>query len=295
VPAPLTAPIGQVCGDSHEQLLGRLIELARDVGYLVQLCDTGRSDGRCDHGRKRIAIAERLEPNARVATLIHELGHALVRTELGDRHADTLDYAAEELAVESIAFCCCQTVGLDTSANSIPYLASWAERAPLEVLERTAELTGRIADRIDATLLADSASGENAEGPRWTRTLRPALQGIWPGGEPGLDDPVDVAHAVSFGELEQRLDRRLHARAWERRDRRERQLRLGEREPVLQGQSCAPAGACPVKVGGFAVKQRQHDRECVVEPDARELGGDHADLLAADSGVGDRAAQAHHR
>jgi len=44
---------------------------------------------------------------------------------------------------------------LDTSANSIPYLASWAGSAPLEVLERAAALTGRISDRIDAALLAD--------------------------------------------------------------------------------------------------------------------------------------------
>jgi hypothetical protein len=46
---------------------------------------------------------------------------------------------------------------LDTSANSIPYLASWAEKAPVEVLERAATLTGRIADRIDAALVVDVA------------------------------------------------------------------------------------------------------------------------------------------
>ena len=55
--------------------------------------------------------------------------------------------------MESVAFCCCQTVGLDTSANSIPYLASWAESASLEVLEQTAALTGRLADRIEHALL----------------------------------------------------------------------------------------------------------------------------------------------
>ena len=88
--------------------------------------------------------------------LVHELAHALVAVELGDRRADTFDYASEELVVESIAFCCCQTVGLDTSANSIPYLTSWAEQAPVEVLEQAAQLTGRIADRIDNTLLTDT-------------------------------------------------------------------------------------------------------------------------------------------
>jgi antirestriction protein ArdC len=107
-PAPLSASIREVTGDSHQQLLERLIELAGDIGYVVGVCETGRPDGWCDPRRKRIAVAERLEPNGRVATLIHELGHALVGMELGDRHADTLDYAAEELVVESIVFSSCQ-------------------------------------------------------------------------------------------------------------------------------------------------------------------------------------------
>jgi antirestriction protein ArdC len=155
-PAPLTAPIREVTGDSHKQLIKRLVKLASEVGYDVELCaDTGQADGSCNHRHKLIQVAERLAPNGKLAVLIHELGHALVAVELGERHADTLAYAAEELVVESIAFCCCQTVGLDASANSIPYLASWAGSAPLEVLERAAALTGRIADRIDAALLAD--------------------------------------------------------------------------------------------------------------------------------------------
>ena len=54
-----------------------------------------------------------------------------------------------------MAWTCCQTVGLDTSANSIPYLASWAEQASLDVLERAAALTGRLADRIERALIND--------------------------------------------------------------------------------------------------------------------------------------------
>jgi antirestriction protein ArdC len=164
-PAPLTAPIREVTGDSHEQLLDRLVGLASEVGYDVDLCaDTGRADGSCDHRTKLIQIAARLAVNGKLAVLVHELAHALVAVELGDRRADTFDCASEELVVESIAFCCCQTVGLDTSANSIPYLTSWAEQAPVEVLEQAAQLTGRIADRIDNTLLADTAPGTDETG-----------------------------------------------------------------------------------------------------------------------------------
>ena len=154
LPAPLTPPFREVTGDSHARLLERLIELACDVGYVVEVCDTGQPEGTCHHKTRVIKIAERLEPNGRLATLVHELAHAMVAREMGDQRTETFDYASEELVVESIAFCCCQTVGLDTSDNSIPYLASWAETASTEVLEQAAELTGRIADRIDAVLLA---------------------------------------------------------------------------------------------------------------------------------------------
>ena len=76
--------------------------------------------------------------------------------------APKLSYAQEELVVESIAFCCCQTVGLDTSANSIPYLTSWAESASVEVLEQTVELTARLADRIEAVLVPEPAAAHPA-------------------------------------------------------------------------------------------------------------------------------------
>jgi antirestriction protein ArdC len=155
-PAPLTAPTREITGDSHEQLIDRLIELASDVGYQVELCaDTGRADGRCNPKTRQIEIAGRLAPNGKLSVLIHELAHALVALELGDQRSVEFDYASEELVVESIAFCCCQTVGLDTSSDSIPYLASWSEQAPLEVLEGAAQLTGRIADQIEAVLMAE--------------------------------------------------------------------------------------------------------------------------------------------
>jgi len=66
------------------------------------------------------------------------------------------------------------TVALDTSENSIPYLASWAESASLDVLEQTAKLTDRLARRIEHALLAEPS----------------AL-------EPGPQEDVDAAQAIA--------------------------------------------------------------------------------------------------
>ena len=121
----------------------------------------GPADGICTPDSKRIAVAERLEANGRVVALIHELAHALVAEDPG---APRLGYAQGELIAESVAFCCCQTVGLDTSANSIPYLTSWAEGASLDVLEQPAALTGRLADRIEHTLLDEEKDPQTGIG-----------------------------------------------------------------------------------------------------------------------------------
>jgi antirestriction protein ArdC len=153
-PAPLEPPIAEIRGSSHEDLIANLVGLALDIGYTVTFGDTGAADGLCNAKTKRIAVAERLEANGRLAALIHELAHALVAE---DPDAPRLDYAQGELIAESVAFSCCQTTGLDTSGNSIPYLTSWAQDASLEVLEQTAALTGRLCDRIEGALLADPA------------------------------------------------------------------------------------------------------------------------------------------
>jgi hypothetical protein len=151
----LTAPIEQITGDSHQHLFAAITKLAGELGYTVCVCDTGDADGTCNRRTREIKIAERLSPNGRLVAGIHELSHALVAAY---HQAPKLTYAQEELVVGSIAFCCCQTVGLDTSANSIPYLASWAERATVDVLEQTVEVTARLTDRIEAALVADPAA-----------------------------------------------------------------------------------------------------------------------------------------
>jgi len=149
-PAPLEAPIAEIRGDSHDELLPRLGKLSAELGYTFTIGDAGPADGRCNTKDKTIVVAERLEPNARVVAAIHELAHALVAE---DDDAPKLTYAQGELIAESVAWSCCQTVGLDSSANSIPYLTSWAENADLDVLEETAALTSRLADRIEAALI----------------------------------------------------------------------------------------------------------------------------------------------
>jgi antirestriction protein ArdC len=160
VPAPLDPPVLQeIRGDSHADGLADLKTLAAGLGCELQIADTGRADGIYHRDSRRIEISDRLEPNGQLAAGIHEIGHALVAV---DELAPKLTYAEEELIVESVAYCVCQTLGLATDANSIPYLASWAEAADLEILERAAALTSRLADKIEAGMLRPAVEASSA-------------------------------------------------------------------------------------------------------------------------------------
>jgi antirestriction protein ArdC len=151
-PAPLDPPaMAEIRGDNHADRLAHLEQLVTELGYRMRVTDTGHAEGIHHGAEKLIEISDRLEPNGRLAAGIHEVGHALVAL---DPLAPKLTYAEEELIVESVAYCVCQTLELATDANSIPYLTSWAEEADLNVLERAADLTVRLADRIEVRLLS---------------------------------------------------------------------------------------------------------------------------------------------
>jgi hypothetical protein len=133
-------------GDSHAALLAPLEALALDLGYRVAYRELEHLDGLCDHRRRRIEVADRLAANARVAVLVHELAHALVGGQAG------LAKQYEETVVEAVAFIVCAGAGLDTSPDSVPYIASWAGADPAERLEEAAELIDSLARRIEQAI-----------------------------------------------------------------------------------------------------------------------------------------------
>jgi len=100
-PAPLAPPsLGEIEGDSHIDLIPRLEELARGLGYRVvwtqELPD--RAKGLCRRKQRQIDVLSTISPNQGVSVLIHEICHAFV----GERdELRSIDYALEEIVVES--------------------------------------------------------------------------------------------------------------------------------------------------------------------------------------------------
>jgi antirestriction protein ArdC len=152
-PAPLEPPIRPIAGDELLPAWPGLVTLAAEIGSTVTLTRLD-GDGRYIHATRAIEIDDMLSGNQRVLALAHELAHALVRA---DRQEDDpkLGYAGEEWVAECVAFVTCRALGVDTSANSVPYLASYLEHAPADTLRATAGLIDRLARRIEMT--ADAA------------------------------------------------------------------------------------------------------------------------------------------
>jgi antirestriction protein ArdC len=142
-PAPLDPPGQPVSGDSHAHLLEPLEQHAASLGFNVHFKPLERQSGYCSSRERRIVIDSQLPANGRVSTLVHELAHA---------HGvdyESFSRAEAELIVESIACIVCGGLGLDTSSESVPYLAGWNHDRATERITLLASTIDEIARAIE--------------------------------------------------------------------------------------------------------------------------------------------------
>jgi antirestriction protein ArdC len=142
-------PCEPITGSSHESYLGPLKDHARSMGIAVYEYEpTSEAQGFYDESGKRIVISTSLAPNGKVRTLIHELAHA---------HGVTYkEYSRgeAEVIVECAAYIVCGAIGLDTSGESVSYLAGWGESGDLDAIRKHAEVVDRIARDIEQACYA---------------------------------------------------------------------------------------------------------------------------------------------
>jgi hypothetical protein len=161
-PALLDPPIAPLHGDELAHLLVPLTSFAGTIGYTVGVRRLGGPEGVCRHRTREIAVECSLEPNGQIAALLHELAHALVRVDRTDGDPQ-LSYAGEELVVESVAMSVTGTLGVDTSANSIPYLTAWSQDTPITTIHAHAALIDRLARRLETVVLATTGDSDPDE------------------------------------------------------------------------------------------------------------------------------------
>lgn len=147
-PVPIEPPSQPITGDTHAHLLPRLFALAAELGYTVdQRRLEGGADGWCDNKAKTIVVNAALPANARVRVLVHELAHAL-----GIGYADR-GHARAEVMVDCATYIVLGHVGVDTSGETIPYVAGWGEDGALDAIHQDAQTIDEVARRIETALL----------------------------------------------------------------------------------------------------------------------------------------------
>jgi antirestriction protein ArdC len=137
-------PCEPITGDSHERYIEPLKDLARSMGVAVYEYEpNGEAQGFYDVKGRRIVVSDRLAPNGKVRTLVQELAHAH-----GVLYSD-YPRADAEVIVETAAYIVCGALGLDTSGESVPYIAGWGEANDVEAIRKHAETVDSIAASIE--------------------------------------------------------------------------------------------------------------------------------------------------
>ena len=150
-PAPLEPPHEPIGGDGLERLRAPLAEFAASLGSEVSFEPIpGAAAGFHEPATGRIVVDDGPDrsSNAEIQTLVHELAHALIRVDHRDEDP-RLSYRTEEVVVESVAYSVCAGLGLDTSGDSVPYLAGWGGEEATGQIEFYAALIDRLAKRIE--------------------------------------------------------------------------------------------------------------------------------------------------
>jgi hypothetical protein len=160
-------PISQLTGDDPEHVFLRLLKVAAGVGYSVEFSEfADQRNGDCTYSERRIRILQTLAPAMACKTLSHELAHALLHSDafLGPREQ-------AELEAESTAYLVTADLGIDSSAYSFAYVASWAGGGPEAI-----RLIGQSGHRIVKAARAILGGPEDLEGLEAACPSRPAVE-----------------------------------------------------------------------------------------------------------------------
>lgn len=150
-----TTPAPQILkGEAPEELWDGLADLITEEGYELRLVSNaaaiGGANGLTDFHTREVSVRVDMDDSAQVKSLCHELGHVLLTDP--DSPDAPFHRGIAEVEAESVALMVGAAHGMDTSAYTIPYVATWAntvpETNPVEVVQATAERVRRTALRV---------------------------------------------------------------------------------------------------------------------------------------------------
>lgn len=203
-PIPETPQPTLLAGVAPEGLWDGLADQITARGFELRLVSDARAiggaNGLTDFLTRAVSVRMDMDDAAQVKTLAHELGHVMLHGtdhpgqpgHSGSTADATLHRGVAEVEAESVALMVGAAHGLDTSAYTVPYVATWATTVPghnpVEVVQGTAERVRgaalTILDHLDTRQVGGGdppglerprlgrRTGLDAERPvRWTQTV----------------------------------------------------------------------------------------------------------------------------
>ena len=124
-PLPVLPRPQLLAGQAPDGLWDRLVAAIADHGYTVERGDCGTANGVTHPATATVRVRADVDDAQAVKTLAHELGHVLLHTGPGTDGVPACRGTAE-VEAESLAYIVATSHGMDTSAYTFPYLATWA-------------------------------------------------------------------------------------------------------------------------------------------------------------------------
>jgi hypothetical protein len=97
---------------------------------------TGDANGYFSPEEQLIAVKDSLSDIHRLKTLIHEISHAKLHSNIDELK---IDRQTMEVEAESIAYVVSQSFGIDTSEYSFGYIAAWSSGREMKELKMSLE------------------------------------------------------------------------------------------------------------------------------------------------------------
>lgn len=144
---------------------------------------SGGAKGYYHNVNKEIVIQQGMSESQTIKTAIHESSHARLHDkDLMESRGEEKDRLTKEVEAESVAYCVCSALGLDTSEYSFPYIAGWSSgknmkelKSSMDVIRQTAgemidELNHKIVELVEEKQKEKLIPAMEAAGYRFDET-----------------------------------------------------------------------------------------------------------------------------
>ena len=110
-------------------------------GYLVSWCFghlaelSNDLDGFFSPSKQSITLRDGMSEVQTVCAAVHEIAHSKLHDYAKQQDSHPKDSSTEEIEAESIAYTVCAYFGIETSANSFGYVATWSKDKDLKAFK----------------------------------------------------------------------------------------------------------------------------------------------------------------